>query len=158
MRRILILLDSSDLPASILPAAWKYTRPGDELVLACVLQPIDLLRVTDEVNGGGLDLQREVETLRKSGVLVRAELLPAHDLPAAVSRAGERFHPDMIAVAARSGAELASPRGREDHRLRHLSEGESPFYPMWRRVSGPYGRYRRPKRARTYATEMSPDS
>jgi hypothetical protein len=102
MQRIVIVLDGSELPASILPVARRHAGPGDELVLACLLQPIDLLGGPEEVNGGEPDLQREVETLRKSGVSVRAELLPAHDLPAAISRAVERFHPDMIAVAARS--------------------------------------------------------
>jgi hypothetical protein len=109
MRRILVLLDSSGLPASILPAARQYAAPGDELVLACILQPIDLLGESEGVYGGEPDLQREIETLRKSGVSVRAELLPARDLPAAISRAVERFHPDLVANAAQLAAEVAPP-------------------------------------------------
>jgi hypothetical protein len=104
MRRTLIILDGSDLPASILPAAYRYAGPGDELALACILQPTDLLEDSRGVDGHHPDLQAEIVTLRKSGVAVQAEILFAGDLRAATDKAIERFHPDMTAIVSRRTA------------------------------------------------------
>jgi hypothetical protein len=106
MARILIILDGSDPSASIPPIAFRYAAPGDALVLACTLQPVDLLGDPEEVNGHPLDLKAEMEILRKSGISVRAELLPADDLTAAIDKAAERFQSDVVALISRSAVQV----------------------------------------------------
>jgi hypothetical protein len=120
MRRILIVLDSSDLPASILPVAQHYAARGDEIMLACILQPVDLLGIAEEIDGHHPDLLAEMATLRQSGIAVRAELVPAHDPTDAIDKATERFRPDLIARPSRRGAEL-------------LADAASSVAPLWER-------------------------